>query len=415
MAKTPLPHSSPASPKLSLFSASALGVASMLGAGVFVVFAPAAKLAGSYLFLAIAIAGVVAALNARSMRQLSKVLPKAGGAYAFGREYLSSNWGFLAGIAFILGKIGSVAAIALAAASYIFPAAKVEVAFASLALMTGINLLGINRTALGALFLSIPTVGLLLLVGISGFQSTSVESPAQGSLSGVLSAAALIFFAFAGYARVATLGPEVKSPSENIPKAITLSLVFVIAIYFLVANALKAQLGAELQFSIAPIQDYALAVLPWLPAEVVVLVAATACLGSLLSLLAGISRTAEAMAMDREIPRIIGLRSKRFSSPWVADLVILGIGGALLASGDITWTIGISSFAVLVYYAIANIAAFRQLSPKHRLSRILAIIGAALCLGVGFFVPLESLLVASGSLVVAMGFRAGLKRARLTS
>jgi basic amino acid/polyamine antiporter, APA family len=415
LAKTQSPHSSPASPKLSLFSASALGVASMLGAGVFVVFAPAAKLAGSYLFLAIALAGALAALNARSMRQLSKVSPKAGGAYAFGREHLSSNWGFLAGIAFIIGKIGSVAAIALAAASYMYSAAKVEVAFAALALMTAINLLGINRTALGALLLSIPTVGLLVFVGISGFQSTSAGSTDLGSLTGVLPAAALIFFAFAGYARVATLGPEVKNPSENIPKAITLSLVFVIAIYFLVANALQAQLGAELQFSIAPIQDYALAVLPWLPAEVVVLVAATACLGSLLSLLAGISRTAEAMSMDREIPRLIGLRSKRFSSPWVADLMILAIATTLLLSDDITWTIGISSFAVLVYYAIANIAAFRQLPSQQPFGRAMALLGAALCLAVGFFVPLESLLVATLALLVALGIRAGLKRAGQTS
>jgi basic amino acid/polyamine antiporter, APA family len=415
LAKTQLPHSSPASPRLSLFGASALGVASMLGAGVFVVFAPAAELAGSYLFLAIAIAGVVASLNARSMRQLSKVFPRAGGAYAFGKEYLSSAWGFLAGIAFILGKVGSVAAIALVAASYIYPEAKVEVAFASLALMTGINLLGINRTATGALLLSVPTVALLLLVGISGFQVAEVESQGQSSIAGVLPAAALIFFAFAGYARVATLGPEVKNPSENIPKAITLSLVFVIAIYFLVANALQAQLGKALQFSIAPIQDFAAIALPWLPAQLVVVVAATACLGSLLSLLAGISRTAEAMAKDREIPRFIGLRSKRFDSPWVADLLILGIATALLVSGDITWTIGISSFAVLVYYAIANLAAFRQLPSKQPAGRLLALLGAALCLAVGFFVPVESLLVATVTLAVAMGLRAGLIMRRHSS
>ena len=387
----------------------------MLGAGVFVVFAPAAELAGSYLFLAIAIAGAVASLNARSMRQLSKVFPSAGGAYAFGTKYLSSSWGFLAGIAFILGKVGSVAAISLAAASYILPSAKVEVAFASLALMTGINLLGINRTALGALVLSVPTIALLLLVGISGFQAVAVDSQSQSSISGVLSASALIFFAFAGYARVATLGPEVKNPSVNIPKAITLSLVFVLALYFLVANALQAQLGTALQLSVAPIQDLAAIALPWLPSELVVIVAASACLGSLLSLLAGISRTAEAMAKDRELPRFIGLRSKRFNSPWVADLVILGIATALLVSGEITWTIGISSFAVLVYYAIANFAAFRQLSPKQPVARSLALIGAALCLAVGFFVPFESLLVAMLALVVAMGFRAGLIKIRHSS
>jgi APA family basic amino acid/polyamine antiporter len=387
----------------------------MLGAGVFVVFAPASELAGSYLFLAIALAAVVASLNARSMRQLSKVFPRAGGAYAFGREYLSSSWGFLAGIAFILGKVGSIAAIALAAASYIYPEAVVEVAFASLALMTGINLLGINRTATGALLLSVPTIALLLLVGISGFQVAAGESQGQSSIAGVLPAAALIFFAFAGYARVATLGPEVKNPTENIPKAITLSLVFVIAICFLVANALQAQLGKALQFSIAPIQDFAAIALPWLPGELVVMVAASACLGSLLSLLAGISRTAEAMANDREIPRFIGLRSKRFDSPWVADLVILGIATALLVSGDITWTIGISSFAVLVYYAIANLAAFRQLPSKQPAGRLLALLGATLCLGVGFFVPVESLLVTTVTLAVAMGLRAGLIMRRHSS
>lgn len=415
MAKTRLPHSSPASPKLSLFGASALGVASMLGAGVFVVFAPASELAGSYLILAIALAGMVAALNARSMRQLSKVFPSAGGAYAFGKEYISSFWGFLAGIAFLLGKIGSVAAISLAAASYIYPAAKVEVAFASVALMTGINLLGINRTALGALVLSVPTIALLLLVGIYGFQVVPVELQAQSSISGVLPAAALIFFAFAGYARVATLGPEVKNPSENIPKAITLSLVVVFVIYFLVANALQVQLGAALQFSIAPIQDFAALLLPWLPGELVMLVAASACLGSLLSLLAGISRTAEAMAKDRELPRFIGLRSRRFNSPWVADLLILGIATGLLISGDITWAIGVSSFAVLVYYAVANFAAFRQLTPKQPLGRSMALTGCALCLGVGFFVPFESLLVATLVLVVTLGIRAGLINRRHSS
>jgi basic amino acid/polyamine antiporter, APA family len=415
LAKTQSPHSSPASPKLSLFGASALGVGSMLGAGVFVVFAPAAELAGTYLFLAIAIAGAVASLNARSMRQLSKVSPSTGGAYAFGKKYLSSSWGFLAGIAFILGKVGSVAAISLAAASYILPSAKVEVAFASLALMTGINLLGINRTATGALLLSVPTVTLLLLVGVSGFQVVAVESQDQSSIAGVLPAAALIFFAFAGYARVATLGPEVKNPSVNIPKAITMSLVFVLALYFLVANALQSQLGTALQFSIAPIQDLAAIALPWLSGELVVMVAASACLGSLLSLLAGISRTAEAMAKDRELPRLIGLRSKRFNSPWVADLLILGIATALLVSGEITWTIGISSFAVLVYYAIANLAAFRQLAPKQPVGRVLALIGVTLCLAVGFFVPVESLLVATVTLAFAMGLRAGLKKIRHSS
>ena len=408
MAKTQLLHSSPASPRLSLFGASALGVASMLGAGVFVVFGPAAKLAGSYLLLSIAIAGVIASLNARSMRQLSKALPKAGGAYAFGREYLSNGWGFLAGLAFIIGKIGSVAAIALAAASYLYPTAKVEVAFAALAIMTLVNLLGINRTALGSILLSLPTVVLLLLVGLTGLQAVAIDQQPPSILAGVLPAAALIFFAFAGYARVATLGPEVKDPSTNIPRALSIALVFVIGLYFLVGFALQSQLGLSLQDSVTPVQDFAARALPWLPSEVVVLVAASACLGSLLSLLAGISRTSEAMAQDGELPKMVSIRSNRFNSPWVADLFIFALASLLLISGDLTWTIGISSFCVLVYYAIANFAAFRQVPASQLPPKVLALLGGVFCLILALSVPIEALVLATVVLSLTVAVRASL-------
>jgi APA family basic amino acid/polyamine antiporter len=380
----------------------------MLGAGVFVVFGPAAKLAGSYLLLSIAIAGVIASLNARSMRQLSKALPKAGGAYAFGREYLSNGWGFLAGLAFIIGKIGSVAAIALAAASYLYPTAKVEVAFAALAIMTLVNLLGINRTALGSILLSLPTVVLLLLVGLTGLQAVAIDQQPPSILAGVLPAAALIFFAFAGYARVATLGPEVKDPSTNIPRAISIALVFVIGLYFLVGFALQSQLGLSLQDSVTPVQDFAARALPWLPSEVVVLVAASACLGSLLSLLAGISRTSEAMAQDGELPKMVSIRSNRFNSPWVADLFIFALASLLLISGDLTWTIGISSFCVLVYYAIANFAAFRQVPASQLPPKVLALLGGVFCLILALSVPIEALVLATVVLSLTVAVRASL-------
>jgi basic amino acid/polyamine antiporter, APA family len=412
---TQSPHSSPASPRLSLGGASLIGIASMLGAGVFVVFAPAAALSGSYLLLAILLAGSVAALNARSMRQLSKVLPQAGGAYAYGRKYLSNSWGFLAGTSFILGKIGSVAAISLAAAAYIYPAAKVEVAISAVVLMTLINLLGINRTALGALVLSVPTIALLTLVGLSGLQQPANQIETELSISGIVAAAALIFFAFAGYARVATLGEEVKNPSVNVPRAITLGLVFVLAVYLLVGNALFLKLGASLENSVAPILEYSTLTIAWLPGEVIIIIAAAACLGSLLSLLAGIARTGEAMARDGELPKVLASRSKRFDSPWVADLVLAGIAIALVSSGDIVWTIGISSFCVLSYYAIANLAAYRQLGSNRQGSKSFAMIGLASCLLLAIFVPVQSLVIGIACLTLAMALRAGLIKLRPAS
>jgi basic amino acid/polyamine antiporter, APA family len=387
----------------------------MLGAGVFVVFAPAAKLSGSYLLVAITLAGIVAALNARSMRQLSKVIPRAGGAYAYGREYISKTWGFAAGIAFVLGKIGSVAAISLAAASYIYPSAKVEVAVGAVVLMTLINLLGINRTALGALILSLPTISLLLLVGFFGLLQPDVAIDTEPSPLGIFSAAALIFFAFAGYARVATLGEEVKDASTNVPRAITIGLVFVLGLYLLVGNALSVTLGKSLETSIAPVLDFTKSALPWLPGEIVIAIAAAACLGSLLSLLAGISRTGEAMARDGELPRFFALRSKRFDSPWVAELALAAIAISLIASGDIVWTIGISSFFVLGYYAIANLAAFRQLRKGSLGAKACAILGFLVCCLLAAFVPVNSLLLGLGCLVLALLIRASLIKLRPSS
>lgn len=387
----------------------------MLGAGVFVVFAPAASLSGSYLMVAIALAGLVAALNARSMRQLSKVLPRAGGAYAYGREYLSKGWGFLAGISFILGKIGSVAAISLAAAAYIYPAAKVEVAVAAVVIMTLINLLGVNRTAMGAILLSVPTITLLLLVGFVGLQQPSTAVETELSITGIVSAAALIFFAFAGYARVATLGEEVKNPTATVPRAITIGLVFVLGLYLMVGNALSLRLGRALETSVAPVLDFTSLTMPWLPAEVVIGVAAAACLGSLLSLLAGISRTGEAMARDGELPKALARRSERFRSPWVAELVLAAIAIALISSGDIVWTIGVSSFCVLGYYAIANLAALRQPGEVQLKSKFLAFAGLVTCCLLAVFVPLKSLLIGLVCLASALILRAGLIKLRPSS
>jgi APA family basic amino acid/polyamine antiporter len=412
---TQSPPSSPASPKLSLGGASLIGIASMLGAGVFVVFAPAALLSGSYLLVAIALAGFVAALNARSMRQLSKVLPRAGGAYAYGREYLSNSWGFLAGIAFVLGKIGSVAAIALAAAAYIYPAAKVEVAIAAVLLMTLINLLGINRTATGALVLSVPTILLLLLVGFFGlWQPTAVLSD-EISITGIISAAALIFFAFAGYARVATLGDEVKNPAVNVPRAITIGLVFVLSLYLLVGNALSQTLGPSLEKSVAPVLEFTTIAMPWLAGEVVIVIASAACLGSLLSLLAGISRTAEAMARDGELPKALTKRNSRFDSPWVAELALAAIAISLISSGDIVWTIGISSFCVLGYYAIANLAAIKQLGSGQLNSKLLPLLGLSTCCLLAAFVPVQSVVIGTVLMASALIIRAGLIKFRPSS
>ena len=402
-------HSSPASPKLGLFGAITLGVASMLGAGVFIVFAPAASLAGNQLFFALLIAAIVAGLNARSMMQLSKTTSEAGGAYAYARKHLSSGFGFLAGFAFVVGKIGSASSVALVIGNYVLESNPKPVAILAILAMAAINLLGINRTALGATVLAVVTVSFLgLLIAVSPTFSIDKFPAAESfDLLGIFQAAALIFFAFAGYARIATLGSEVTNPTKNIPLAIFWALTFTLLLYFALAITLQTNLGSNLESSNAPVADLAALSAPWLPAQVVSVVAGIAALGSLLALLAGISRTASAMGTDGELPRILGLRSKRRNVPFVAELIVSGLAILLLLFGDLVFTIGLSSFAVLLYYAIANLSAYKEAAKLRQ--KLLSLLGLFACLSLVVLVPETSLMAGVLLLCTGLLVRSGLK------
>lgn len=382
----------------------------MLGAGVFVVFGPAAKSAGSLLPLAVILAGLVAYLNAASVAQLAKVVQGSGGAYAYGRYYISETAGFMAGAAFLLGKMGSVAAIALTVANYLTPDSNILTAVSAIMIMTIVNILGINRTAFGAMVLVSITLSFLALLVFSSFTAPSASEPIGAAEPfGVISAAAFLFFAFAGYARVATLGGEVANPAKSIPFAIALSLSLVFVIYLVLGLTTGRVLGEDLAQTLTPIADLAAISLPWLPSQVVGTVASVAALGSLLALLAGMGRTAATMADDHELPKVLGLRN-RPGAPWVAELAIAGIAILLVTVFEVGSNIGISSFAVLFYYSIANLAAFKQPKSQTKRPKVLNLLGFGLCIALALSVPAESLITGIAGLALVLILRSLLAR-----
>jgi basic amino acid/polyamine antiporter, APA family len=386
---------------LSLSDAVFIGIAAMLGAGVFVVFGPASGLAGSLLPLAILLAALVAYLNAASVSQLARQLPVGGGAYAYGRYHLGHGWGFTAGIAFLVGKIGSAAAVALTFGNYFFPQYATLLALGGIVAMAGINILGINRTALGSKIIGSITLAFLLVLAASAFlvDPEPAASLGPGSAPGVITAAALFFFAFAGYARVATLGAEVSRASRNIPLAIVISLAIVLACYLLLAAALPYQLGGALTGTLTPLADLA-GRTGLMPIAAVAIFAAVAALGSLLALLAGMSRTAAAMAQDGELPRVL-TRQAKSGTPWLAETLIASLAALLVLTGDVVWAIGVSAFAVLGYYAIANLAAYRQPAAIAGRAKWLNLLGLASCLVLALSVPPASIALGSGALLLA--------------
>lgn len=373
----------------------------MLGAGIFVVLAPAAAAAGSGLLLGLAIAAFVAYCNATSSARLAALHPESGGTYVYGRERLGPFWGYTAGWSFIVGKTASCAAMALTVGYYAWPDHAHAVAVATVLALTVINVLGVQKSALLTRVIVAAVLAVLLTVVVTILASGDMDTGRlalgddAGGL-GVLQAAGLLFFAFAGYARIATLGEEVRDPAHTIPRAIAVALGIALVVYAVVAVVVLAQLGsATLSSATAPLADaMSAAGHPGL-VPVVRVGAAIAALGALLALILGVSRTVLAMARDRHLPGSLATVHHRFDSPYRAEIAVGVVVAVLAAVADVRDAIGFSSFAVLVYYAIANASAF-TLGRK-----VIPVLGFIGCVVLAFALPLTSVL--AGVAVVVVG------------
>lgn len=377
-----------------------IGVAAMLGAGVFFVWAPAYELAGSWLMVSLGIAAVIATLNALVTTQLAVNVPRSGGIYAFGRHYRGPLTGFIAGWMFLTGKTASVAAIALIAASYVWPEGARLLAAGLLIIGTVVTVSGIRQTAWLSLTISaFVTVGLVSLVGFSLTTTAPVPIPiaaSQPAPLSVLTAAALMFFAFAGYARMATLAEEIVDPRRTLPRAIGVALAIVLALYAFVGWGVSRVLpGYSGEFD-TPLRALA----PGGLSAVVTVLAVVACVGSLLAILAGLSRTALQMGREGDLSRILGRVSERTGGPLVADITVGVLAVVAVLTLDVTGLVAVSGAGVLTYYAIGHWSALAQTREERLVWPIVPAVGLVMCAVLVVTLPGQSLLVAAISLFV---------------
>jgi basic amino acid/polyamine antiporter, APA family len=388
--------------RLGTVDAVTIGLGSMIGAGIFVALTPAAAAAGSGLLIGLAVAAVVAYCNATSSARLAARYPESGGTYVYGRERLGEFWGYTAGWSFVVGKTASCAAMALTVGYYVWPEWAHAVAVAAVVALTAVNYAGIQKSALltrviVALVLAVLAAVVVVILGFGGVDSGRLVFGDDFSVGGVLQAAGLLFFAFAGYARIATLGEEVRDPAVTIPRAIPIALGITLAVYAAVAIAVMSELGsATLASATAPLAEAVRAAgAPGLE-PVIRAGAAVAALGSLLALILGVSRTTLAMARDRHLPHGLAAVHPRFNSPHRAEVVVGVVVAVIAAVVDVRGAIGFSSFAVLLYYAIANASAW-TLGGK-----VIPAVGLAGCLLLAFSLPLSSVLVGAGVVLVGV-------------
>jgi basic amino acid/polyamine antiporter, APA family len=390
--------------RLGFFDAVVIGLGAMIGAGVFAAIGPAAGAAGSGLLVGLALAAVVAYCNATSSAQLAAVYPESGGTYVYGRERLGDFWGYLAGWGFVVGKTASCAAMALTFGAYAWPEWRRPLGVAAVVVLTAVNYQGVRKTAWLTRVIVAVVLGALaaVVVGALFGGEASVDNlgpiTTAGGWSGILESAGLLFFAFAGYARLATLGEEVVDPSRTIPRAIPVALGLTLVVYTTVAvSALLAAGPDALAGSDAPL-DTAVRVGSLDELVPVVRVGGTvAALGVLLSLIVGVSRTAFAMAANGELPRWLDAVHPRHRVPHHAELAVGMLVAAVVLVVDLRGAIGFSSFAVLTYYAIANVSAWTLPRHQRRWPRPLAGLGVVGCVVLAFTLPSQSVL---GGLVV---------------
>lgn len=380
----------------------------MIGAGVFAALAPAAEAAGAGLLIGLGIAAVVAYCNATSSAQLAAIHPESGGTYVYGTRQLGPLWGYLAGWSFVVGKLASCAAMALTFGYYAEPSIARSLAVGAVLALTAVNLRGVQKTALltrAIVAIVLASLGFVVIAALTGGTAeASWLSPLEGGVGiyGTLQAAGFLFFAFAGYARIATLGEEVRDPARTIPRAIPIALGMTLVVYAGVAIAVLIAIGpAVVAMSPDPLAeavragDYSDAV--W----VVRLGATVATLGVLLSLIAGVSRTMFAMASDGHFPRALASVHPTTRVPHYAEVVVAAVVIVVVLTADVRDAIGFSSFGVLVYYGIANASALTLRAEERRWPRGIAMAGVAGCGLLCVTLPFAS--VIGGLVVIGLG------------
>lgn len=390
-----------------------IGLGSMVGAGIFAAFAPAAAAAGAGLLIGLAIAAVVAYCNATSSAQLAAQYPTSGGTYVYGRERLGQWPGFVAGWGFVIGKTASCAAMAMTFAAYAVPGPwQKPVAVAAVLALAAINYFGVTRTAAATRVIVSFVLVVLAVVIVAGLTSGAPALDGaeglriQGGWYGVLQSAGLLFFAFAGYARIATMGEEVKDPQRTIPRAILTALGLALVIYVLIAASVLMTLGASsVASSATPLADVVTA-RGWAGAEPLVRIgAAAAALGALLALVAGVGRTSLAMARHQDLPRWLAAVHPRHQVPHRAEITLALVVSGIILVADLRDAIGFSSFGVLVYYLIANIAAATQEGPHRRYTKAWQGLGAIGCVVLVATLPPTSILAGAAVLAVGLVYR----------
>jgi APA family basic amino acid/polyamine antiporter len=398
--------------EIGLFGATALGIGAIIGSGIFIVTGIVAGMAGPAMIISVLIAGFIALFSALSVAELSAYLPEEGGTYAYAKKLISPFAGFIAGWIWVFSNIFVGAAVSLGFAHYfvtLFPAVPVKgIAVIVCLIFIIINSIGLKEsTILNNILVSFKVLILLFFIafGLGFFKSTNLTPFAPAGISGILSGAALIFFAYTGFARVTLMAEEVKDPEITIPRSIYLALAISTVLYICVSVIAVGLVGTSaLSQSGSPLAD-AIRITGSPPAVLLISLGAMIATASvLLTTIMGISRILFAMSRKGDLPVFLNRIHPHFNTPHYA----IWISGACMIAAillvDLSLVVAVSTFAMLVFYLIADIAAFRIPSDRKQYPRIVPVIGAVSCVALIGFLTTNSWIIGCIGLAIGVAY-----------
>ncbi len=395
---------------LKLHDAVGVGLGAIIGAGIFVVTGVAAGVAGAAFIVGLLVAGIVASFNGLSSAQLAAVYPQSGGTYEYGYRLLNPHLGFSAGWMFLASKLSAAGIVAIGFGDYFHQLvphfSPMAYSVSAVVLLTVANLLGIKKAGLLNIVIVLITVSSLLYFIFGGAANVSADNfrPfAPFGIKGIAESAAILFFAFTGYARIATLAEEVVEPKKTIPKAVIITILTAIILYLAVSVVAAGVIGTEqMAQSKSPLQVAASAINAPGMGTIITLGASTAMLGVLLSQILGISRMFLAMGRRHDLPSFFNKIHAQNKVPHIGILFTTAVILLITIFGSFEFVVRAATFTILLYYSITNIAALKQPVHEQRYGKVIPVLGLAGCLAMAVSLPLN--VVFSGLILLAIGF-----------
>ncbi len=362
-------------PVLGFLGATAVSIGGIIGSGIFFILGLAAGEAGPAVVVSLVLAGLIAMLTSLSFASLGSKIQKEGGEYQFVFLAFGPNIGFVGGIVWVFSTAIAAVTVSLAFASYLgalVPWINVRVAAAlsciGFALIDAVGLRFSSKLNDALVVVKVGVLVLFVLVGLPSVRPVNFQPFLAKGSDGILSAAFLIFFAYAGFGKITAASEEVKDAYRNVPRAIITAVAVCAVLYILTGLVAVGVVGSETLssagFSSAPLANVMLST-GFKPAFFVVAVGAVTATSSVLLIqMLGLSRTIYAMSANRQLPSFLSKVHPRFKTPYRAEILI-GLAMAVAALFvDAKAVVALTSLGILSYYAMINLAAVRLRSQK---------------------------------------------------